>query len=694
VSVGEKLSLGYSYHQAGDLLRAEQAYREVLSSEPDQPQALFLLGTICHAQGRLAEAVASYERAVHLCPNDAQVRHNLGAAYFQLDRLDLAAACFQEVLRLNPDSADACYSLAMICERQGNQADARRFFEEAIPRYQQMVRTQPDSAQAHYHLGLSLSRVGRRDDAVGSLREAVRLLPGWPEAQNDLGYMLAECGQHREAESRYREAVRLRPEYAAAHNNLGLILVDSGRVTEGMAHYQTALRHQPDFPEAHNNLGLALAHANQPAEAIPHYQEAVRLKPTFAEAYCAWGRALAQQDRLDDAVGLYQKAIQINPDLHQAYTGMGWALEQVGKRDEALKWYDRVLQLKPDYADARVTRAMLLLLEGKLDQAWPDYEWRWKIADRPEQKFPQPVWDGSPLGGRTIFLHTEQGLGDTIQFLRYAPLVKQRGGRVIVGCQQSLLRLLARSPGIDQLVGEGSSLPSFDVHAPLLSLSRIFQTAVETIPASVPYVFAEPYLIASWRQELSRLPGFKIGIAWQGNPEYQSDRERSIPLRFFAPLAKLPQVHLISLQKGPGVEQLGMLEERFPVLDLSTRLDLVAGAFMDTAAIMMNLDLVIASDIAVPHLAGALRVPVWVPLATMPDWRWLLDREDSPWYPTMRLFRQRQRGDWAEVFERIAHELRNPRGSSAVPSPVGVAPRSPLSPGTGERGGGEGAASR
>jgi tetratricopeptide (TPR) repeat protein len=691
VSVGEKLSLGYGYHQAGDLIKAEQAYREVLSSEPYQTQALFLLGTICHAQGRLAEAVASYERAVQLCPNDAQVRHNLGAAYFQLDRLDLATGCFREVLRLNPDSADACYSLAMIYERQGNQADVRRFFEEAIPRYQMMVRAQPGSAQAHYHLGLSLSRVGRREEAVASLREAVRLLPEWPEAQSDLGYMLAALGQHAEAEKCYREAVRLRPDHAAAHNNLGLNLVTSGRVTEGMAHYKNALQHHPHFAEAHNNLGLALVRAKQPAEAVPHYQEAVRLKPNFAEAYCNWGQALAQQDRFEEAAGLYQKAIQINPDLQEAYTGMGYVLEQVGKRDEALKWYDRVLQLKPDYADARVMRAMLLLLEGKFDQAWQDYEWRWKTADRPEQNFPQPLWDGSLLGGRTIFLHAEQGLGDTIQFLRYASLVKRRGGRVIVGCQQSLLRLLARCPGIDQLVGEGSALPSFDVHAPLLSLPGILHTTVETIPSGVPYVFADPDLITSWRQELSRLQGSKIGIAWQGNPEYKADRERSIPLRFFAHLAKLPHVHLISLQKGPGIEQLGMLEGRFPVLDLSTRLDQAAGPFMDTAAIMMNLDLVIAPDIALPHLAGALAVPVWVPLATMPDWRWLLDREDSPWYPTMRLFRQRQRGDWDEVFERIARELRNPIPSSTVPSPRSRGDGSPLSPETaetGERGGG------
>jgi tetratricopeptide (TPR) repeat protein len=657
VSVEEKLSLGYSYHQSGDLVRAEQAYREVLEGAPDQAQARFLLGTICHAQGRLAEAVANYERAVCVSPKDAQLRHNLGAAYFQLNRLDEAAASLKEALRLNDESADACYSLAMIYDRQGNQAEAARYFQEAIPRYQRVVQARPGSAQAYYYLGLSLARSARAEEAVASLRESVRLAPQWSEAQNDLGYFLAERGQPREAESCYREALRLRPDYAAAHNNLGVLLMKSDRATEAVAHYEKALRQEPNFAEAHNNLAYALASARQPAEAIPHCEQALRLRPDCAEAYCNWGCALEVQDRFAEVEALYRKAIEVKPDLPRSYLGLSLVLERLRRCDEALEQYDRVLQLKPDYAEARVKKAILLLLQGKFSQAWPDYEWRGKTPGHFKHNFRQPLWDGSPLGGRTIFLHAEQGLGDTIQFVRYAPLVKERGGRVIIGCQQSLLRLVARCPGIDQLTGEGAALPSFDLHAPLLSLPRIFQTTVETIPAAIPYLFPDADLIASWRKELSQLPGFKVGIAWQGNPEYKVDHERSIPLRFFAPLAKLPRVHFVSLQKGPGVEQLHMLPEPFPVLDLSTRLDEAAGAFMDTAAIMMNLDLVITSDTAIPHLAGALAVPVWMPLSALPEWRWLLDREDSPWYPTMRLFRQRKQGDWAEVFERIAVEL-------------------------------------
>jgi hypothetical protein len=276
----------------------------------------------------------------------------------------------------------------------------------------------------------------------------------------------------------------------------------------------------------------------------------------------------------------------------------------------------------------------------------------------PSRNFPQPQWDGSPLEGRTILIHAEQGLGDTIQFIRYAPLVKRRGGTVIVECQPVLSQLLAGCPGIDRLIAQGSPLPAFDVHVPLLSLPRIFGTTLADVPAEVPYLFADAALIERWRDELAGVPGVKIGIAWQGNTRFPADCMRSIPLTHFAPLAQVDGVRLFSLQKGPGREQLAATAAYLPVIDLADRLDEKAGGFMDTAAVVKNLDLIITSDTAIAHLAGALGVPVWVGLALGADWRYLLGREDSPWYPTMRLFRQTRLGDWDGVFERIASELR------------------------------------
>jgi Glycosyltransferase family 9 (heptosyltransferase) len=266
------------------------------------------------------------------------------------------------------------------------------------------------------------------------------------------------------------------------------------------------------------------------------------------------------------------------------------------------------------------------------------------------------MWDGSNLEDRAILLYAEQGLGDTLQFLRYAPFVKKRGGKVIVECQPHMLRLLERSPGVDQWVSHGGPLPEFHMRAPLPSLPGIFHTELATIPRQVPYVFADPNLVSHWRAELEGQGGYKVGIAWQGNPAYRDDRQRSISLTHFAKLAEIQGIRLISLQKGHGTDQLRTID--FEVLNLCDRLDESSGAFMDTAAVMKNLDLVITSDTAIPHLAGALGVPVWTLLNMVPDWRWLQERRDSPWYPSMRLFRQSRYGDWQSVFEQVAAKLR------------------------------------
>ena len=274
------------------------------------------------------------------------------------------------------------------------------------------------------------------------------------------------------------------------------------------------------------------------------------------------------------------------------------------------------------------------------------------------RSFQQPRWDGRSLKGKTILVFAQRGLGDTIQFVRFLPLVKARGGTVLFECAAGLIPLLEGIAGIDQFLAAGKPLPPFDVQAPLLSLPGILGTTLQTIPADVPYLRADPALVEFWRQELNSLDGFKIGIAWQGNPLYPADKFRSIPFHHFEKLARVPKVRLVSLQKGPGCEQIQAGAERIPILELGDRLD-AKGAFLDTAAIMMNLDLVVTVDTAIEHLAGALAVPVWTVHWFVPDWRWFLDRDDSPWYPTMRLFRQKQLGDWNEVFDRIAAAVKN-----------------------------------
>ena len=337
----------------------------------------------------------------------------------------------------------------------------------------------------------------------------------------------------------------------------------------------------------------------------------------------------------------------------ESQNNLGLALQSLGKLDEAAACYRRALELRPDDAGVQWHQALLSLLTGDFQRGWAGYAQGWKAKKRQWRDFSQPLWDGRPLEGKTILLHAEQGLGDTIQFIRYAARVKQAGANVIVECQQPLLRLLAGCRSVDGLIGRGDDLPAFDTHAPLLSLPGIFHTSLETIPAGAAYLFAEPGLVEHWRGELSAMAGSRIGIVWRGNPKHANDRDRRLPLSCFEPLARLPGVRLFSLQKEAGAEELREPRNQFPITELGSRLD----DFADTAAVLKNLDLLITCDTAVAHLAGALGVPVWVAIPLVPDWRWLLDRSDSPWYPTMRLFRQQAPDDWTGVFERIRAAL-------------------------------------
>jgi Flp pilus assembly protein TadD len=510
------------------------------------------------------------------------------------------------------------------------------------------------------------------DDAVAFCRRALALKPDFAEAHNNLGNALKDQGKLAEAVAGYRRAAELKPDFAEACSNLGNALREQGNLHEAVVCYRRALEINPNFAAAHNNLGNALREQGRLDDAVAFCRRAVELKPDFAEAHNNLGNALREQGKLDDAVARYRQALKLKPGVAEAHNNLGIALQDQGKLDQAIACYHRALALEPDYADAHFNRSLVQLLAGEFPNGWPEYEWRWQTKEFTPRHFPQPLWNGASLAGKTILLHAEQGLGDTIHFIRYAPIVKQHGGTVIVECQKPLLGLLDSFfggvdrffgldlGGVDRLIGRGSGLPAFDTHAPLLSLPGILGTTMETIPAKIPYLAAKPALLEQWRTRLLTIEGFKIGISWQGNPTYRGDRFRSIPLRWFAPLAEIPGVRLISLQKGAGTEQLAEIGNLFPVTDLAGELDEQSGPFMDTAAVMKNLDLVIASDSAVAHLAGALGVPVWVALPLAPDWRWLLDRSDSPWYPTMQLFRQGQQGDWQGVFEEIKKALCEP----------------------------------
>ena len=500
---------------------------------------------------------------------------------------------------------------------------------------------------------------GDRARAQFIYQQILQAAPEEPNALNGLGTLAYRDGQWDAAENYHRRAIAIFPDEPAFHNNLHLVYLQRGRAHEAVACCRRALELAPDSPELHNNLGVALKETGALVAAVASFERAVQLRPTYADAHYNLANTLAPLHRLEEAESAYRRALQLAPSDGATHNNLGALLQLQGKFSDAMACYEAALHDRTDFAEAHRNLALLRLLLGDFAQGWPEYEWRWKIPGVSRTHDALPRWEGKSLAGRTVLLGCEQGLGDTVQFVRYAPLLQQAGARVVLECPPHLHALLTTAPGIDQLVVPGAVSEAIDDRLPLLSLPAFFGTTLATIPAPVPYLFAEPERVAHWRREWSAVRELKVGIAWQGNPAFPGDAYRSVPLECFAPLAACDHVKWYSLQKGHGCEQLPPLAERLSIVDLGSSLDEAGRAFVDTAAVMKNLDLVMTSDTSIAHLAGALGVPVWVALPFSPNWRWLLERDDSPWYPTMRLFRQSRFGNWDDVFASLAAELRS-----------------------------------
>jgi FkbM family methyltransferase len=676
-------------HQSGNVETAVGLYRQLLLAEPNNAQAWYLLGAACAQLGQLDEArsslrqatgvnprhaeahnhlgvvlaqqaslddaINSFRRALELKPDSLEVLNNLGLALLRQDKPDESIAIFQRALEIKPDDVKARHNLHRALREQGH-------FEELLTSQRHAVGQQPESAQAHNDLGLTLYEQGKLDEAAAAFRQALTVKPDLAEAHNNLGLVRASQGHLDEAITAYRRAIVLKPAFAEAHNNLGIALRQSGQAEGAVASCREAVRLKPDLPEAHNNLGSALEEVGRYDEAITTLQTALRIKPDFSKAHNNLGIAYWYLGRFDEAAVSYRRAIELMPEMAEAHNNLGNVLRDQGKLDEAAACYRQAADLRPNYADPHWNQSLVWLLEGDFERGWAEYEWRWKLKSFKPRPCTQPLWDGSPIEGKTILLAAEQGLGDTIQFIRYASLVRQRGARVIAEVQRPLRQILGTAPGIDEMVVQGEATPPFDTYMTLLSLPRLLGTRLDTVPADVPYISAPPELVDKWREEIKSLPGFKVGIAWKGSPQNRTDRGRSLPLNLFEALAGLPGVTLVSLQKGQGSEQIAEVKDRFQVVDFGDRLDAEAGPFMDTAAIMRHLDLVVTCDSSLAHLAGALGAPVWIALMLTPDWRWLSGRDDSPWYPSARLFRQTRVADWPGVFERMAAALRQKIG--------------------------------
>lgn len=567
-----------------------------------------------HQAGRIALAEACYRAMLEIDPQCAQALHLLGLMAQQAGQHREAIQLIGAALALDPDEPDTLNNLAGSYLILGE-------LQPAMDCYQRLVELRPDSARAHYCFGVAQELLERFDAAKDSYRRAVALQPDSAEFHCGLARDLYQCGDPQAAVESYERALALDPNRYDIHNGLGLALTDLGQ-------YEAA------------------------AEVL---RKGRTLQPDCAKIYASLGYLFDCKGDLTSAADAYRRAIKLDPTLVSAHCQLGLVLFGLGELAEATECFLRVRTLDPDSADATFYLATIHLLQGHLEIGWSEYESRWQTAAGRRQRwtFSQPQWKGEPLKDERILIYAEQGLGDTLNFVRYVPLVAARGGQVILEVQPRLRRLLSATEGAWQVLSRGDTLPDFTWQCPLMSLPLAFATELSTIPAKIPYVHPHPALVEKWRE---RLPGetLRVGVAFAGSPDQGLDRWRSIPLAQIAPLTNLEGTTFYSLQMGASAEQIKQLDPPARLVDLRDEQE----DFSDTAAIVANLDLVISVDTSVAHLAGSMGKPVWILLHNAPDWRWLLEREDSPWYPTARLFRQSTHGNWQDVVTRLERELR------------------------------------
>ncbi|HEV8678263.1 MAG TPA: tetratricopeptide repeat protein [Stellaceae bacterium] len=518
----------------------------------------------------------------------------------------------------------------------------------------------PAPTPATAALALAAYERGELDEAERLCRAVIAAEPNNFDAHHLLAVIHARHGRHGDALASYGRALAVRPDDPQALSNRGATLDALGHYDDALASFDRALAIRPDYPPALSNRGNALRALKRPAEALASYDRALAIRPDFAEALSNRGTALHEMQRHAEALASYDKALALQPDHTHALSNRGLALHALKRPAEALASYDKALRLQPDYADCHCNRALTLFLLGCFGEGWQEYEWRRKTRAWAPRNLAAPEWQGEALLGKRLLLCAEQGLGDTVQFARFAPVLAERGAEVILEVQPPLAGLMQTLDGVRQVVRQGERLPEIDCHLPLLSVPFVLGLDEAQIPAAVPYLKAEPARVEAWAKRLPK-GEFRIGIAWQGNPRGDIDRGRSIPLSAFAPLTRVPGVKLISLQKHAGTEQLADLPSGMAVAELGDDFDAGPDGFLDSAAVMMHLDLIVASDSTIAHLAGALGRTVWIALKEVPECRWMMGRADTPWYPTARLFRQTRSGDWGDVFARVADAVQRLR---------------------------------
>lgn len=568
-------------------------------------------------------------------------------AMHQQGQLDLAEAVYREILQKQPRQFDALQLLATIAA-QRHQSD------EAVALFDRALAIKPDHAASYNNRGIALRNLGRLDEALASYDKAIRLKPDYVDALNNRGIALREQKRAEAALASYDQALAIRPAHAEVLFNRGEVLLELQRPQAALHSFESALAARPRYAEALNGCGKAQQDLGWLTEALASFRRALEIRADHADTLNHCGTVLADLGRIDEALQCHERALQLAPSNARALANRGNALQAAGRMAEARQSYDQALALEPGNAELHWNSSLCRLLEGDFIRGWAEYEWRWKVQPLAgEWRDPgAPLWLGADdPRGKTVLLHAEQGLGDTIQFCRYAAPLAQRGARVILEVQPALKELMQQLEGPQRVLARGESLPTFDMHCPLLSLPLAFGAGPSNI-AGAPYLRSDPRKAADWSEKLGPRIGRRIGLAWSGGATHANDRRRSIPLDAFKTLL-VSGADYVCLQNDLRPADQAVLASLPDIRYVGEALR----DFSDTAALIEGMDLVITVDTSVAHLAGAMGKPAWILLPFAPDWRWLLGREDSPWYGSARLFRQPAPGDWASVLEAVKARL-------------------------------------
>jgi tetratricopeptide (TPR) repeat protein len=690
ITLQQAMDIAISHHRAGRFREAEGIYRQVLDNYRDFAPAMHMLGVTLFQGGKRQEGLALVRRAVQVSPNYSEAYANLGHLLRESGQIEEAVVCCKRAIQLNPKLPEAYINLgsalysqgkfeeAANCHRQaivlrpdfadahtnlGNALFALGQHEESVAAHRRAVICRPGFAEGYNNLAAGLHTMGRVDEAIENYYAALRIRPDYPEALSNLGHALQSRKQYDEAIKLCRRSIELQPNNPDAYNNLGNAYQENGDIETAIKCFQMALKQKPDHPDAMNNLGNCFQEQGKLEEAIPLYRRAIELRPVFAKAYGNLGNALRGMGQLEESIAVCRQAVAMQPKLEEAHINLGTALHLASRYEEAMAECRIAIGIRSDFPEAHKDLSLMLLVQGNFEDGWREYEWRLRLPNyfNHVNRFKQPIWDGSNLTGKTILVHAEQGLGDSIHFSRFLPIVVQKAGKVILEVQSELVRLFKQTKmleGIEIVPRERKSGPilPFDTHLPLMSLPWVLKRLDPTKDHDVvkpPYIFPNPELVEQWKSRIQDNGRLKVGLAWAGSKTNKNDRHRSITLSMLAPLGRVPNVDIYNLQLGKPGEQAANPPEGMKLIDLTPMI----GDFADTTAMVQNLDLIVSVDTAIIHLAGAMGKPVMVMLQYTPDFRWLLQGDTTPWYPSVRFIRQTKFGVWEDVIERTASEM-------------------------------------